>query len=651
MGSSLQSLPWYLDLEARAWTYESTPDVLTLDFETTNIDKGDPLTSENRLVTIGIAVNDRDVVTGLGPGKRVLKRWSGKRAMLVAHNAKFELQWLKRIGIDTSQWLVWDTMIGEYVLAGNRRWVLELGACGKRYGLRGKGRAVARMMEAGICPSEMPEEWVEDRVRSDVLLTRDLYNRQRLALECAGLLSVMFTRCVTTPVLAEIETEGLCLDAERVEEMHAEASKRLAETENALSILTKGINLNSRPQLATFLYEALGFAELVNRRGEPLRTPSGGRKTDSDTIMSLRATSQAQRTFQELWEEYTTLQAALSKNLEFFLGVVRERNRVFRGRFNQTVTRSHRLSASGRRILVRGKQRAVQFQNLPRAMKRLFVARERPGSESLTSSARSMPTPTTGTTWPADPSISQTEIGSSRRLLVEADGAQLEFRVAGHLGRDQQVLEDVVSGADIHRYTGSILNALPEDQVTDSQRTAAKSRTFKPLYGGKSGTKKEVEYYQAFQNKYRGVYDEQTRWTLEVLSTGKLRTSTGLIFYWPDTRMSRDGYISNTPSIFNYPVQSLATADIIPISLVLLFWECRVRGIEATIVNTVHDSVVAEVEEKALDNYRERVVECFLDKTYAYLKAVYGIEMYVPLGVGFKAGTHWGEGEEQKFSH
>jgi hypothetical protein len=56
---------------------------------------------------------------------------------------------------------------------------------------------------------------------------------------------------------------------------------------------------------------------------------------------------------------------------------------------------------------------------------------------------------------------------------------------------------------------------------------------------------------------------------------------------------------------------------------------------------------VARVAEKDLDKYWEVVVECFLDKTYEYMDKVYGISLYVPLGVSYKAGKHWGEGGEE----
>lgn len=615
MGLCTGGRPWYLDVADAPWEAYRRATHVTVDLETTNLDKGDPRNPDNRLVTAAVQVNGGAVQDGLD-SLRVLNDLDGP-VIFVAHNAKFEIAWLEREGFDTTQFLPWDTMVAEYVLAGNRKWKLGLNATAKRYGLGSKGRLIDALMSGGVCPSEMPAHLLRERVRGDVAMTTALFYAQRARIEEEGLERVNFTRNITTPVLAHVEAAGLTLDPQAVVTMYETKLRERVAVENRLAELSGGINMRSRPQLAEFIYGKLGFQELTNRRGEPRRTAAGNPMTDKDTLDALKARTPEQREFVKLRAEYGKLDAALSKNLEFFLGICEERDGMFYGTFNQTVTQTHRLSSSGRPVKFKRwkKAKSVQLQNMPRSMKCLFKPR------------------------------------ADGRVLAESDGAQLEFRVAGDRGRDAQVLHDVVNNEDIHRFSASVLNRIPESEVTPKQRTEAKKDTFKPLYGGQSGTKRQVEYYEAFRKKYAGVYNEQMAWVHEVLRTGQLRIASGLKFYWPDTRMRDDGYITNTPSIFNYPIQSFATADIIPISLVYLYWEVRANGIDAILLNTVHDSVIADVAEKDLDRYRDLVVQCFLDRTYEYLDHVYGIQMYVPLGVGFKAGAHWGDGEELKFSY
>jgi DNA polymerase I-like protein with 3'-5' exonuclease and polymerase domains len=610
------TLPWYLDVSGQPWSRYSDGlvPVLTVDLETTNLDKGDPLNPDNRLVKIGVKLNDQPVISNAGDAFDILEELEGKAVVFVAHHAKFELAWLNREGFNTSQWLPWDTMIAEFVISGNRGWELGLGAVAQRYGLGSKGRAVDRMMKAGVCPSQMPAAWVKERVEWDVEKTYALFLKQRATVFREGLERVLFTRCILTPVLAHVESYGMTLDADRVREEHDRLVKRRIELLGELNVIAKGRKLKG-PQLAKLVYEDLKFKELTNYRGEPIRTDTGQPSTAADTLMALKASTPEQKRFLELFKEYNSVDSAISKYLAFYLGVVNERGGRFFANFSQTVVRTHRLSSSGKPIrFADGKKRSVQFHNQPKVYKRLF--RARPGYH-----------------------------------ISAADGSQLEFRVAGSLAHDAQVLNDVVTGADIHRYTASEIFDVEEHEVTKSQRDKAKSRTFKPLYGGNRGTKREMEYYEAFRKKYRTMFNTQMGWVHTVLKEKVLRIASGLKFYWPDTRMQNSGYITNTPSIFDYPVQSLATADIIPVGLVYTFWTVLAQGLDCKLINTVHDSIEAEVKEADIDKYHEVVVQCMLDRTYEYLEAVYGLTLYVPLGVAYKSGTHWGDGDETSISY
>jgi hypothetical protein len=79
-----------------------------------------------------------------------------------------------------------------------------------------------------------------------------------------------------TPVLADIEQEGMAVDPEAVEIEHKKYSQKLVELTAQMDAMTGGINTRSVPQMAKFLYGkvsegGLGFKELVNKRGIPQR--------------------------------------------------------------------------------------------------------------------------------------------------------------------------------------------------------------------------------------------------------------------------------------------------------------------------------------------------------------------------------------------
>jgi DNA polymerase I-like protein with 3'-5' exonuclease and polymerase domains len=522
----------------------------------------------------------------------------------VAHNAKFELQWLERCGLDLKEVLVWDTMIAEYVIGGNR-WTwsqLSLESCAKRHFNAGKISVISRMYKAGLCSTEIPASWLERYCKLDVSLTHRLMLEQRNTMTDSDLLPVLYTRCVLTPVLSDLEKNGMLLDETAVLDRKAKAEWRLAELQKMLDAHTGGINLNSTKQLREYLYETLGFKEIQKKtwhgKWVPDRTASDLQKADAKTLMRLKAETNEQTTFLELYREYKGVWNELTKYLRKFADCVDEAGGHLRAQFNQTNTQTHRLSSSGRDY-------STQFQNFPRSYKPLFCSRS--------------------TGW----------------LVGECDGAQLEFRVAAHLGRDPVAVQDIVDGTDIHADTADVIGV---------SRQEAKAHTFKPLYGGSSGSEAEKRYYQYFRDKYKGITETQQTWIDEVLETKKLKTEWGLNYYWPDTTMDRSGYVNNTTSICNYPVQALATAEIIPIALTSFWHRIQAEGLQMIIVNTVHDSIIVELPEEEIEDFHRLAQQCLIDDVYPYLEQVYGVKLTVPLGCGVMTGPNWGSKDETTYT-
>jgi len=234
-------------------------------------------------------------------------------------------------------------------------------------------------------------------------------------------------------------------------------------------------------------------------------------------------------------------------------------------------------------------------------------------------------------------------------VIAEADGAQLEFRSAAHQGRCDAATDDIRSGFDVHNFSASTLNSIPLedfDKKSDegaAMRQDAKSDTFKPLYGGQSGTERQQQYYKAFKERYPGITEAQEAWKTEALTTKELRIPSGLIFFFPKCEMSRTGYISHTTEICNYPVQSYATADIIPIAVTYLWHWMEEANMRGFIVNTIHDSVIAELPEEEVEQFRGLVNKAFTEAVYNYLSKVYNDGFTVPLAAGFKVASHWNE--------
>jgi len=536
---------------------------------------------------------------------------------VVAHNGKFDIKWLIRAGLDPSCILLADTMLAEYVLTGNlkagKKGALALGTLSKEHLGVTKDPLVDKLMRCGVSPRDIPRSLLEKRNKSDIFQTRNLWKVLRDKMVERDVLHLFYNRCLLSPVLADIELRGVHLDKEKVVKEYEQASRNMADVEAELMLMIDGRNPRSVPQMQEFIYDVLKF--------KPLKKKGVEHRPTGEEILSFTPKNKKQAKFLQLKKTFAQLNADLTKNLDYFYGVVTEKEDcLFYAQFNQAQTVTHRLSSSGIKIKFKGypKAKSIQLQNSPRKYKPLYSARNKG--------------------W----------------KVVEMDGAQIEFRVAGFVGQDVRICQDIVDGVDVHSFTASVLNNCTVDEVAAQKKTApkggdwrtlAKADTFKPLYGGQYGTDSQMAYYAAFREKYADITKAQQQWQAKVLRAKEITHATGITFYYPNCSVSNSGYCQDFPSICNYPVQNLATAEIIPIALVATWHIIKRKEMQTFLVNTVHDSVIAESPEDELEELYEISKWTFLWWVYEFLDTVYDLQFNVPLGVGYQAGDYWGGGD------
>lgn len=613
------SWPWFMqDPLAAIEVYKKADNYVTLDFETTNIDFGSAVDPENRLL-----LACWDVVKD---GRLTRKsKWGDEYEMaeleadikaadfIVPFNAKFELGWLRRCGLELHDILVFDPYLAEWVIQSNRRNQnpLNLNDTAERYGMGQKLDRVSYLIGKGICPSEIPMEWLEEYCFKDVELTRKVFDAQREVLEELNLWHLALTRNITVPVLTDMEFSSQQLVKEDVNELYEQKVNEFIELENKLGTFSDGINLNSPKQKAEFFYEKMGFAPPKNKRGEPITTASGQLATDANTLAMLKPKNKKQKEFLELYARRNKLNTELTKNLSFFKAAVDELDGKFYGIFNQGFTDTGRLSSSGRKVYTEmlDKEAGPQLQNLPRAFKYLFGTHNE--DEEVWS-------------W---------------------DGAQLEFRVAAQLGNDDVATEEIVDGVDIHTVTGQVLADAGEPGFKDmdpaTRRQASKGQTFQPLFLGRGNTKAQNEYAKFFWSKYDDIYRMQQDWIAQCVQHKYYITPYGMRFYFPRARMSASGWVEGSNQIANYGIQGFATGEIMPLALTFAWHYTRGKKVE--IFNTVHDSIVARVHKDVDKDWLKRVVvQSMTHDVFEWLSNVYNYEFdKVPLGVGLKIGEAW----------
>lgn len=166
------------------------------------------------------------------------------------------------------------------------------------------------------------------------------------------------------------------------------------------------------------------------------------------------------------------------------------------------------------------------------------------------------------------------------------------------------------------------------------------------MYGGGTGSPAVVAYIEYFKGKYAGISKMQRDWAVKTADKKMFRTPYGMVFYFPNAKLQRSGYITESTNIYNFPVQGFATGEIIPIALVY-FWH-RTKGLPIKPFLTVHDSIIARVKKGYEEKAREIAQKSLTTDVYEFLERVYKYKFRVPLGFGHTYGRHWGEGVEIK---
>jgi len=319
-------------------------------------------------------------------------------------------------------------------------------------------------------------------------------------------------------------------------------------------------------------------------------TASAGFKTDHTTLGDrLEDLTGDARVFAEAYSRYNALRTYLSTFVEG-LKTNKDENDIVHPDFMQCVTATGRLSS-----------RNPNFQNMPRgstfAIRRAMVSRFEGGN------------------------------------IMEADYAQLEFRVAGFLANDPQAYHDVEAKTDVHSVTASVIGC---------SRQEAKAHTFKPLYGGTTGTPEQQRYYRLFKDKYAGVADWQEDLQKQAVTKGIVKLPSGREYAFPGTKWTEWGTATNRTAICNYPVQGFATGDLLPIALVRLWRGIKEHGLKSLICNTVHDSIVVDVYPGEEEVATQLVAEAMLSLPEECEKR-YGVTYDMPIGIEIKMGPNWSD--------
>ena len=392
------------------------------------------------------------------------------------------------------------------------------------------------------------------------------------------------------PVLLRMERHGVQVDREALKRLSAELGERMAAIEEQIHCIAgEPFNLASPRQIQHILYDKLGLPVLK-------KTPKGQPSTAEEVLQKLAEDFELPR----LILEYRALSKLKSTYADKLPQQIHPRTGRVHTSYHQAVTATGRLSSSD-----------PNLQNIPirteegRRIRRAFVAP--PGCK-----------------------------------LVAADYSQIELRIMAHLSADANLLAAFAAGADVHRATAAEVFGVAPEEVTAEQRRRAKAINFGLIYGMSAfglarqlgiGREEAQDYIDRYFERYPGVRDYMERTRRQAYERGYVETLFGRRLYLPELQSrnpQRRQYAERTA--INAPMQGTA-ADIIKRAMIAIDAWIRESGALVKMIMQVHDELVFEVEEGALEE------ACGVIRG----KMAAAAELKVPLVVEVGIGANWDE--------
>lgn len=150
--------------------------------------------------------------------------------------------------------------------------------------------------------------------------------------------------------------------------------------------------------------------------------------------------------------------------------------------------------------------------------------------------------------------------------------------------------------------------------------------------------KKWEKIVENFYLKYKGLHAWQKTNYKEVCKQGQIINPTGRILKF-DKKKGKDGWQYKWAEVCNYPVQSLATADIIPLWMCYVYKDiCQYPDIK--FIMQVHDEIVLDCPQEYVDMTAKA---CYTNciRLPEYIEKFFGFNFNVLLSADVKVGDSW----------
>lgn len=513
-------------------------------------------------------------------------------ALKIGQNIKFDIQVLANYGISVRGPL-FDTMIAHYLLEPDMRHNMNL--LSETYLSYSPVHIETLIGEKGYNQKNMrsvPVDLVKEYAVEDADVTFQLKQVFEPRIKQENL-EDLFTN-IEMPlihVLAEMERTGVKLDQEDLKAITVNLREDIILLEQEIYKLAgMEFNISSPKQLGDILFIRL-------KLDENARVTKTKQFITNEEILQ-RLTSKHPIVDKVL--EYRGLKKLLTTYVEALPLLVDKKTGRIHTSYNQAVAATGRLSSNN-----------PNLQNIP--------VKDARGRE-----------------------IRKAFVPEKDHIFLSADYSQIELRLMAHLSKDQTMIDDFLSGNDIHSATASKIFGVEISNVTREMRSKAKTANFGIIYGISSyglserltiGRKEAKELIDGYFNSYPKVKIYMDESIKKARDIGFVTTMLGRKRYLPDIHSRNQVVRGNAErNAINAPIQGSA-ADIIKIAMINIYNRLKSENYLSKMILQVHDELIFEVEISELEKLNNLVLTEMSN----------AVKLDVPLKVDCGTGRNWFE--------
>ena len=495
----------------------------------------------------------------------------------IAHNAKFDIKMLRRVGIRVAG-PVKDTMIASYVVNSSRSRHrmddLALGLLGLNCipisALIGSG---SNQKTFDTVDLDMAVPYAAE----DADITLRLWDVLEPEVEQLDLVDLMEeVELPLVPVLADMEYTGVRVDPDELDRQRVRLEEELGRLRTEILNSAPGpLNPDSPKQLAAALFNQPD-ADPPGLGLTPVKKRKTGPSTDQEVLEKLDRDPEVMTPLPGLVLAYRQLAKLVSTYLVSLKESINPRTNRIHSKFNQVGTATGRLSSND-----------PNLQNIPirtetgREIRRAFI--------------------------PAD-----------GFQFVTADYSQVELRLLAHLADDEGMQSAFHAGEDIHQAVAAEVFGLPIDEVTKEQRSAAKMVNFGIVYGVTpyglarrldQDVAKAARIISDYKDRFKGIETFLESCVNEAHEKGFVETMRGRRRQINDINSpNRQTRAMAERLAINSVVQGSA-ADLIKIAMIDVDNGLRDVDSSARLILQVHDELVLECPRESAETVKSFLVE------------------------------------------